>query len=191
MKWGSAWGEAEHGKFRCRADPFEGHRPTRSGGELGERFGRELVRVLGMQELARLEREGVPSGIDNLIGQLTRCISMCVRSAFGGAMPFRRASDSTRGSGRSPRTAPSRWRHRSTLQEASFLAPTGQRQRRQRMRYELGASPLEVAGVARLAGSLPALAPLGLSSYWSSSDCSLEEVCVEHGTAKHAGAILR
>src|SRR6202166_1904497 len=50
---------------------------------------------------------------------------MRVSSAFGGAMPFRRASDSTRGSGRSPRTAPSRQRHRSTLQEASFLAPTG------------------------------------------------------------------
>src|ERR1700693_1963557 len=113
---------------------------------------------------------------------------MRVSSAFGGAMPFRRASDSTRGSGRSPRTAPSWRRHRSTLQEASFLAPTGQRQRRQRMRYELGA---EVAGVARLAGSLPALGPLGLSSYWSSSDRSLEKVCVEHGTAKHAGAIFR
>src|ERR1700681_1780714 len=114
---------------------------------------------------------------------------MRVSSAFGGAMPFRRASDGTRASGRSPRTAPSRWRHRSTLQEASFLAPTGQRQRRQRMRYELGASPLEV--VARLAGSLPALAPLGLSSYWTSSDRSLEKVCVEDGTAKHVGAILR
>src|ERR1700686_4225268 len=106
---------------------------------------------------------------------------MRVSSAFGGAMPFRRASDSTRGSGRSPRTAPSRRHHRSTLPEASFLAPTGQRQRRQRMRYELGASPFEVAGVARLAGSLP-LAPLGLSSYWSSSDRSLEKLCVEHGT---------
>src|ERR1700692_2531933 len=115
---------------------------------------------------------------------------MRVSSAFGGAMPFRRASDSTRGSGRSPQTAPSRWRHRSTLQEASFLAPTGQQQR-QRMRYELGASPLEVAGVARLAGSWPALASLGVSSYWSSSDRSLEKGCVEHGTAKHAGAILR
>ena len=59
------------------------------------------------------------------------------------------------------------------------------------LRYEIGASPLEVAGVAPLAGWLPALAPVGQSNYWSSSDRSLEKVCAEHGTAKHAGAILR